>query len=136
VDRRRLLRSAAISAGVVAVGTLLKWLVLLVLLEVVVSRVLSPQYMIWLAGLSAVVLSAGTRRLARPAWVAVGAVVITAGLYQAPAAMLIRNTALLFAAIDASIAMVLLLRTPAGARGADRPAPARAHQASERFTSP
>ncbi len=63
----------------------------IVLLQVVVSRVLSPQFMIWLVGLSAVILTAGTRRMARPAWVVVGAVVITAGLYQAPANMLIRN---------------------------------------------
>ena len=84
----------------------------IVLLEIVVSRVLSPQYMIWLAGLSAVILTAGTRRMARPAWLAIGAVVITAGLYQAPANMLIRNLALLVAALDAAIAMVVLLRNP------------------------
>ncbi len=82
----------------------------IVLLQVVVSRVLSPQFMIWLVGLSAVILTAGTRRMARPAWVVVGAVVITAGLYQAPANMLIRNLALLIASFDAALGMVLLLR--------------------------
>ncbi len=80
-----------------------------VLLQVVVSRVLSPQYMIWLVGLSAVILTAGTRRMTRPAWMVIGAVVITAGLYQAPANMLIRNTALLVAAIDAAVGMVFLV---------------------------
>ncbi len=84
----------------------------IVMLQIVVSRVLSPQYMIWLVGLSAVILTAGTRRMARPAWVVIGAVVITAGLYQAPANMLIRNMALLVAALDAAVGMVLLLRSP------------------------
>ena len=82
----------------------------LVLLLTVVSRVLSIQYMIWLVGLSAVILTAGSSRLARPAWVVIGAVVISAGLYQAPANMVIRNTALLIAALDAALAMVLVLR--------------------------
>lgn len=82
----------------------------IVLLLVVVSRVLSPQFMIWLVGLSAVILTAGSTRLARPAWVVIGAVVMTAGLYQAPANMLIRDTALLVAALDAAIAMFLVLR--------------------------
>ena len=82
----------------------------LVLLLTVVSRVLSIQYMIWLVGLSAVILTAGSSRLARPAWVVVGAVVISAGLYQAPANMVIRNTALLVASLDAAVAMVLVLR--------------------------
>ncbi len=81
-----------------------------VLLQIVVSRVLSPQYMIWLVGLSAVILTAGTRRMARPAWVVIGAVVITAGLYQAPANMIIRNLALVVAGVDAAIAMFGLLR--------------------------
>jgi Glycosyltransferase family 87 len=82
----------------------------IVLLLVVVSRVLSPQFMIWLIGLSAVVLTAGSTRLARPAWVVIGAVVLTAGLYQAPANMLIRNMALLVAALDAALAMFVVLR--------------------------
>jgi Glycosyltransferase family 87 len=85
----------------------------IVMLQIVVSRVLSPQYMIWLVGLAAVILTAGTRRMARPAWVVIGAVVITAGLYQAPANMIIRNMALLVAALDAAIGLLLLLRSPA-----------------------
>ena len=83
-----------------------------VLLQLVVSRVLSIQFMIWMVGLSAVILTAGSSRLRRPAWVVIGAVVLTAGLYQAPANMLIRNGALLFAALDAAIGMILLLRGP------------------------
>jgi hypothetical protein len=83
-----------------------------VMLLTVVSRVLSPQYMIWMVGLAAVILTAGSRRMARPAWIVVGAVIITAGLYQAPANIVIRNMALLFAALDAAVAMVLVLRRP------------------------
>lgn len=82
----------------------------IVLLLVVTSRVLSPQFMIWLVGLSAVILTAGSSRLARPAWIVIGAVVLTAGLYQSPSNFVIRNTALLVAAIDAAIAMALLVR--------------------------
>ncbi|MDQ2629992.1 MAG: DUF2029 domain-containing protein [Actinomycetota bacterium] len=80
-----------------------------VLFFVVVSRVLSPQFMIWLVGLSAVVLTAGKTRLVRPAWVVIGAVVLTAGLYQSPANFVIRNVALLYAAIDAAVVLSLLV---------------------------
>jgi glycosyl transferase family 87 len=83
-----------------------------ILLLVVASRVLSPQFMIWLLGLAAVVLTAGSTRLARPAWIVVGAIILTAGLYQSPANFVIRNLALLVAAIDASVAMYILLRAP------------------------
>lgn len=83
-----------------------------VLLFIVVSRVLSPQYLIWMVGLCAVVLSSRRTRVARPAWVVLGAMVLTAGLYQSPANFVIRNTALLVAAVDASIAMALAVRRP------------------------
>jgi hypothetical protein len=82
----------------------------IVLAQVVVSRVLSPQYMIWLIGLAAVVLTAGSTRMRRPAWVVIGAIVLTAGVYQAPANMVIRNLALLVASIDAAMVMYLALR--------------------------
>jgi hypothetical protein len=81
----------------------------IVLFFVVVSRVLSPQFMIWLVGLSAVVLTAGKTRLSRPAWVVIGAVVLTAGLYQSPANFVIRNLALVFAAVDAAVVLSLLV---------------------------
>jgi hypothetical protein len=80
-----------------------------VLLFVVVSRVLSPQYMIWLVGLCAVVLGTRGTRVARPAWVVIGAAVLTAGLYQSPANFLIRNLALVVAALDASIILLSLV---------------------------
>jgi hypothetical protein len=80
-----------------------------VLWFIVVSRVLSPQYLIWLVGLAAVVLSSRRSRLERPAWIVIGAVIITAGLYQSPANFVIRNTALLVAAIDGAVTMIGLV---------------------------
>jgi hypothetical protein len=81
----------------------------IVLLLVVTSRVLSSQYMVWLLGLAAVVLSAGTTRLARPAWIVVGASVLTTATFKSPELILIRNLALLAATVDAATAMVLML---------------------------
>lgn len=56
----------------------------LVLLFVVTSRVLSPQFMIWLLGLAAVVLCARDSRLRRPAWVVVAAVIFSATRVRQP----------------------------------------------------
>jgi glycosyl transferase family 87 len=93
----------------------------IVLLLVVASRVLSPQYMIWLLGLAAVVLTAGSTRLARPAWLVIGATVLSTSAFGSPENTLIRNLALLAAAVDATIAMVSLLRrSPAGTDLIDR----------------
>lgn len=97
-----------------------------VLLLVVTSRVLSAQYMVWLLGLAAVVLSASDTRLARPAWTVVAASALTTFLFKSPAAIAVRDLLLLVAAIDASIAMASLLRPPgsrlrAAARSDPRP---------------
>lgn len=81
-----------------------------VLLVVVTSRVLSTQYMVWLLGLAAVVLSAGTARLARPAWIVVGATTLSTATFKSPELTLLRDTALLAATIDAAVAMVGMLR--------------------------
>jgi hypothetical protein len=81
-----------------------------VLLVVVLSPVLSSQYMVWLLGLAAVVLSAGTTRLARPAWIVVGATVLTMATFKSPELTLIRDLALLCATVDATVAMVDVLR--------------------------
>jgi len=94
-----------------------------VLLLVVTSRVLSPQYMIWMLGLAAVVLTAAGSRLKRPAWTVVAAAILTTSAYGPMGAygtaynvygpafiMLIRNVALIVAAIDASVTMVRLMR--------------------------
>ncbi len=94
-----------------------------VLLLVVTSRVLSPQYMIWMLALSAVVLTARTSALKRPAWTVIVAALVTTSsygpmgaystsynVYGSPFVMLVRNGLLLFAAIDATVAMIALLR--------------------------
>jgi len=81
-----------------------------VLLVVATSRVLSTQYMVWLLGLAAVVLSAGTTRLARPAWIVVGATALSTATFKSPELTLIRDLALLGATVDAAIAMAGMLR--------------------------
>jgi hypothetical protein len=86
----------------------------IVLLLVVTSPVLSPQYMVWLLGLAAVVLSAGTARLARPAWIVVGATILSTALFRTPELILIRDLALLVATIDAATAMVRAVRRTPG----------------------
>lgn len=85
----------------------------IVLLLVVTSRVLSPQFMVWLLGLSAVVLTAGSTRLARPAWLVLGATILSTSLFKSPENIVIRDLALLAATVDASIAMISLLTKPA-----------------------
>lgn len=93
-----------------------------VLLLVATSRVLSPQYMVWLLGLSAVVLTAGETRLARPAWLVLAASALTTFLFRSPTSIAIRDLLLLAAAADASTALIALLRSP----GSRLPAAARA----------
>jgi hypothetical protein len=117
LGRERAIRRGRLGLADAAVS--IDFIFTIVVLQVVVSRVLSPQYMIWLIGLTAVVLTAGSWRMVRPAWIVLGAVVITAGLYQAPANMLIRNLALLVAGLDAAMAMLLLLREPSPGPAAD-----------------
>jgi hypothetical protein len=100
----------------------------IVLWFMITSRVFSPQYMIWMVGLAGVVLTAGRTRLARPAWIVVGSIILTAGLYQSPANAVIRNLALVIAAIDASCTLYRTVRDKPAPEEAtapiDRPAPA------------
>lgn len=104
----------------------------IVLLLVVTSRVLSPQYLVWLFGLSAVALSERRTRMSRPAWIVIGAAALTTAaygvqgawgpepIYGSPFNMVLRNSALLFAAVDASWAMTnLLRRSPAAGTSAN-----------------
>ncbi len=119
------LRARAIRAGrdhLAEASVSRDFVFVVVLLLVVTSRVLSPQYMTWLLGLAAVVLTAATTRLARPAWLVLAATIFTTTLFKSPTNILIRDLALLAAAVDATIAMVALLRS----RGDRPPAPARA----------
>ena len=85
-----------------------------VLLLVVTSRVLSAQYMVWLLGLAAVVLSASDTRLPRPAWTVVAAAALTTFLFKSPTAIAARDLLLLAATADASFVMVSLLREVRG----------------------
>ncbi|HEX6781957.1 MAG TPA: glycosyltransferase family 87 protein [Solirubrobacterales bacterium] len=82
----------------------------IVLLFLVTSRVFSPQYMVWMVGMAGVVLTAGRTRLTRPAWIVIGSIILTAGFYQSPANAVIRNTALVIAAIDASWTLIQAVR--------------------------
>lgn len=107
-----LLRTRAIRRGAAELGSAdlsRDFVFTVVLLLVVTSRVLSPQYMVWLLGLAAVVLSAGGTRLTRPAWIVVGAAVLTTATFRQPTLTLLRDLALLAAAVDASHAMALAL---------------------------
>lgn len=86
-----------------------------VLLFVVTSRVLSPQFMIWFVGLAAVVLCSARTRLVRPAVLVVVAVILHGGLYGHPFDIVFRNLLLLAALCDAAWTMVAALRdSPAG----------------------
>lgn len=96
----------------------------LILLQVVVSRVFSPQFMIWVIGVAAVVLGSERTNVERPAWMALGAVALTTGIYGASSTMAIRNLVLLAAAVDATLIMVRLLRAPTEEPIADDAAPA------------
>lgn len=83
-----------------------------VMLVVVTSPVLSTQYLIWLLGLAAVVLSAGSPRLRRPAWIVVGAAALSTATFKSPELILLRDLALLWATVDAATAMVQGVRLP------------------------
>jgi hypothetical protein len=123
----------------------------IVLLLVLVSRVLSPQYMIWLFGLAAVCLTESRSRVSRPAWIVIGAAILTTATYGPEGAwgpppvygsafnISLRNLLLLVAAADALLAMYRLLRRPReeerGTKKAEPEARVRAsglHPASER----
>lgn len=92
-----------------------------VLLMVVTSPVLSPQYMVWLLGLAAVVLGAGSARLRRPAWIVVGAATLSTATFKSPELILIRDLALLGATADAAVGMVQALRLPRSETGLAAP---------------
>jgi hypothetical protein len=92
-----------------------------VLAVVVTSPVLSPQYMVWLLGLAAVVLSGGPTRLGRPAWIVVAATALSAKHLRSAEVILLRDLLLVFATVDAAATMARLLRPPrpTGLRGGE-----------------
>jgi hypothetical protein len=112
------LRAKAIHAGrtdLADVSVSRDFVFALVLALVVISRVLSPQYMIWLLALAAIVLGGGGTRLARPAWIVVAATILSSSVRHSPVNILIRDLALLVASGDAAVAMFSALRRPAEA---------------------
>lgn len=120
VGRDRAIRRGRTALADVSLGR--DFVFTVVLLQIVVSRVLSPQYVIWLIGLAAVVLSSRTTRLARAAYLSIAAVLLTAAVPIAPSNMVLRNVVLIVAAVDAALVMVNALREP--------------HHSSERLTGP
>jgi hypothetical protein len=78
-----------------------------VLLFVVTSRVLSPQFMIWLVGMAAVVLSSRRTRLLRPALVVIAATIISGGISSVATDLVVRNVALVVALVDAAVTLTL-----------------------------
>ncbi len=82
----------------------------LVLLFLVTSRVLSPQFMVWMVGLVAVVLCARGTRLERPAWLVLVAMLLSGALGISPGKAVIRDLVLLFATADASWTMFRAVR--------------------------
>jgi hypothetical protein len=81
----------------------------IVLLFLVTSRVLSPQFMVWMVGLAAVVLCARSTRLERPAWLVLVAMLLSGALGISPGKAVVRDLVLLFATADASWTMFRLV---------------------------
>lgn len=80
----------------------------IVLVLVVVSRVLSPQFMIWLLGLAAFVLCSRDSRLRVPAWIVFGATFVPA--LSSTQGTILRNSALLVAAAYSVWTLAMALR--------------------------
>jgi hypothetical protein len=99
--RSRWLASTAAGADLVTVG---------VLLAIVTSRVLSPQFMVWLLAVAAVSLSFPDTRLRRPFVFIALATICTAGVLRYPEVLVARNVLLVIASIDAVTLLWLGLR--------------------------
>ena len=108
-------RDRAIRAGRtdLADATVARDFVFAIVLGLVVSsQVLSPQYLIWMLGLVAIVLTAPDSRMRRPAWIVLGALILSTSAYGSAANTLIRNTALVVAALDACYGLWIYLQRP------------------------
>lgn len=108
-----LARDRAIKAGrtVLANASLARDFVFTILLALVItSPVLSPQYMIWLIGVAAMLLSDPESRLHRPAWIIFGASFIQ--VLGAAHSLVLRNIALVVATVDAALVLGLLVWRP------------------------
>lgn len=100
-SRRSWLASNAAGADLVTVG---------VLLAIVTSRVLSPQFMVWLLAVAAVSLSFPNTRLRRPFIFIALATICTAGVLKFPEVLVVRNVLLVIASVDALAQLWLGLR--------------------------
>jgi hypothetical protein len=100
-DRRDWLASPAAGADLVTVG---------VLLAIVTSRVLSPQFMIWLLAVSAISLSFRDTRLRGPLVFVALATACTLKVLHFPEVLVLRNVLLAIAAVYASVVLVGGLR--------------------------
>jgi hypothetical protein len=91
--RRSWLASNAAGADLVTVG---------VLLAIVTSRVLSPQFMVWMLAVAAISMTFPNTRLRRPFVFIALATICTAGVLRYPEVLVLRNVLLVVASIDAT----------------------------------
>jgi hypothetical protein len=70
------------------------------LLALSTNPVLSPQFLMWTIGLAAITLGSPESRLKRPGVLVAIVVILTFGLYQSPAILVMRNTMLVIATVD------------------------------------
>ncbi len=92
-SHRSWLASNAAGADLVTVG---------VLLAIVTSRVLSPQFMVWMLAVAAISMTFPDTRLRRPFVFIALATICTAGVLRYPEVLVLRNVLLTLAAIDAT----------------------------------
>ncbi len=95
-ERRSWLASPAAGADLVTVG---------VLLAIATSRVLSPQFMLWLLAVAAISLSFSNTRLRRPLLWAALATACTIKVLHFPEVLVVRNVLLAIATVDATITL-------------------------------
>ena len=72
------------------------------LLAMITNGVLSPQFLMWIVGVGAVCMGTRGSQMLRPALIVAAAVILTFGLYQSPAILVLRNTLLVVACVDAT----------------------------------
>jgi len=86
------------------------------LLAMVTNGVLSPQFLMWVVGVGAVCVGTRGSRTLRAAMLVAASVILTFGLYQSPAIMVLRNTLLVLACADAAWQCLAVLRQPQGSQ--------------------
>lgn len=89
--------------------------------QIVVSKVLSPQFLLWMLALAGIALAFRETRMRRPLVLVVLASMLTFGILRWPELLIARNVLLVVAALDGSVILARMLRPGA--------APARAQSA-------